>query len=938
MKRNNGKKFGIIILLLTFAALALSGCSGGNGASGPAGPAGATGATGKDAAVNISTLSAEELASLSFSTTASTVSDVTIASPPVVTFKVADANGTGIKGLGFTTKSNTTGLTGLSNIGFTLAKLMPGPNGSPDYWVSYIVTSMPYTNTSGTFVPAAAARPTTDTNGTLVDNGDGTYEYTFGRDIAKAKDVAGVNPNPPYTDVTYEPTRTHRLVIQIGGAVRGTGTNNSDGTNTPTGLPTTYFKNPMNLVFDFTIDPVTGKAKALTANDLQRVIVKSEKCFECHGKFAHFHGGVRQDTRFCVTCHTDQRRIGQTASTEVNGTFTGPIATSGSLAGQVVTYIVDDRAIGNFPNYIHKIHMGHRLTKQGYNFAGVKFNEVGLPQDVRDCRKCHEASTSPSGSDWMQHATPQGDNWKTKPSRLVCGACHDGIDFATGNGTTVEGATTGHAGGPQADDSRCALCHEPGFIDIDLYHTTDNATPKNPNVPEGAVNFIYEISSVTVDSTSTAGVNKPVVKFRIKSYTGSYSEAAVAAATPVTLNTPGGTTLLDGFTGGPSFVVGWGALQDGKTTAVDYNNTGSGNTSPQGVSVSLLNVWNGTQGVLTGPDGSGYYTATLTGTANAGTFPAGAGLRTVALQSYFTQVSPAVARHAISVVGYVSGETRREVVDMNNCAKCHEWLELHGGSRVKDIRVCIICHNPNLSSSGRGADVGLINAFNAGPVGASLATVAKQDGTGNYTGTVSQAAYDAAQVLVPALGTNTLLYPEAGMHFKNLIHSIHSANFREENSAPAFKFVRDRSTSGIYYYDFSEVTFPGVLNNCETCHKPGTYAVEAIPADALTTTYVTTGVAGASVDKNGLVSSAEATALDVVNNRKTVGQGTDLVTTPVAATCLPCHNSDLPRVHMTGTGGAQIAVRRDALVAGSEQCVLCHGRDRVVDVNVVHKK
>ena len=31
-------------------------------------------------------------------------------------------------------------------------------------------------------------RPTTDQNGKLVDNGDGTYVYTFARDIPKVKD------------------------------------------------------------------------------------------------------------------------------------------------------------------------------------------------------------------------------------------------------------------------------------------------------------------------------------------------------------------------------------------------------------------------------------------------------------------------------------------------------------------------------------------------------------------------------------------------------------------------------------------------------------------------------------------------------------------------------------------------------------------------------
>ena len=50
--------------------------------------------------------------------------------------------------------------------------------------MSYIVTASP-TTTAGD-VPT---RPTTDNIGTLVDNGDGTYKYTFYRDITKVKDV-----------------------------------------------------------------------------------------------------------------------------------------------------------------------------------------------------------------------------------------------------------------------------------------------------------------------------------------------------------------------------------------------------------------------------------------------------------------------------------------------------------------------------------------------------------------------------------------------------------------------------------------------------------------------------------------------------------------------------------------------------------------------------
>ena len=58
--------------------------------------------------------------------------------------------------------------------------------------------------------------------------------------------------------------------------------------------------------------------------------------------------------------------------------------------------------------------------------------------------------------------------------------------------------------------------------------------------------------------------------------------------------------------------------------------------------------------------------------------------------------------HTPSAVVAVSGDDeRREVVDNNNCANCHEWFEGHGGNRVFNMNICTLCHVPNLSSSGR---------------------------------------------------------------------------------------------------------------------------------------------------------------------------------------------------------------------------------------------
>jgi len=49
-------------------------------------------------------------------------------------------------------------------------------------------------------------------------------------------------------------------------------------------------------------------------------------------------------------------------------------------------------------------------------------------------------------------AGAQHTNWMDHPSRLVCGSCHDDVDFSTGEG---------HEGGVMENDDVCHLCHVP---------------------------------------------------------------------------------------------------------------------------------------------------------------------------------------------------------------------------------------------------------------------------------------------------------------------------------------------------------------------------------------------------------------------------------------------------------------------------------------------
>ncbi len=843
MKRKQWKKIGTLILFLALAAFALSGCSGSDGSAGatgvqgPAGPAGPQGPAGQ-VVVNPETLSAAELSAL---TLKGEITSVTIASAPVVNFFITDANGNGITGLG---TKNTAAIPSLNNLRFAIAKLVPGVNGSPDKWVSYIVTS--------TATPPVASRPSTDSTGTIVDHGDGTYTYTFYRDLATIKDTAGV------TDVTYEPALTHRLAIQISGTVPGA---------------PAAFSNPINLIKDFV--PAGGAVVA------QREITTTAACNSCHGAIGTTtpHGG-RVDARYCVVCHTDQRKIGRTNVASVGGVF----------AVDARGYMLDGEVVGDMPIMIHKIHMGSSLVKTGagYNYAGgaadFNFPLMAYPQDRTNCRKCHTASA----------AAPQGDNWKNKPSRMACGACHDGIDWATGTGTTVNGATTGHIGGRATSDALCTICHT--AVDIDaIYHVTDNATPNNPNVPTGAVNFTYEISSVTVSAS-----DQPVVKFRI-----------LKNGTAVTFNAyAAGAALLTGFSGSPSFLV---AYADGTDTTVDYNNKGK--TAAQPATVSITNAWNGTQGTLSVPDVDGYYTATLDGSANAARFPVGAKLRAVALQGYFTQtagtggIAANTARHTVSVIKNVTGDVaRREVVDSAKCGQCHEWFEGHGGNRVYTVAVCVTCHNPNLSTSGRAANIANMSASNVASI--------------------------TADGYAAAVATDVLNFPEASNNMKEMIHGIHASALRTNQ----YRFVRDRGTSGVYYYNWGHVVYPSILNKCETCHKPGTYG--SVPSGALATTNVTTGVSGATWSwSTGSVTGGEAAVADVATARggAALPGANNLVISPFAGACVFCHDSAAARSHMAANGG-QLNVARSVYTAGTEQCAICHGPGRSADAAAAHVK
>jgi OmcA/MtrC family decaheme c-type cytochrome len=863
------------IVLALCAALA---CTGPAGPPGPPGPSTAPdgGASAPTTSIAYGAMTAQELQD---SKMVMEITSVTIPADgrPVVNMKITERHGSGVKGIP---------VSGNVTWRFAMLKLATGVNGSVNTsWVSYMA---PNDHSASNTESASAAN--------FTDNGDGTYVYRFAQNV-----TAGVNG----AGTSYDPASVHRLAVLLSES-------------------NTAFT-PINLVKEFV--PLTG-ADVTGQNDK----VDQNACLECHTTFrgiagatgdlgdGQFHGGSRFDVRTCVSCHNDQRKFKFTQST---GPDFPTLAADATWSGDL--QVVNSETVMNFPVFVHRIHMGQRATLTGGTYAGYErpYN-VTFPQDVRNCVKCHQAPAA------------LADNYKNQPSRRACGACHDDISFAS----PAPPGRRVHTGGAQANDGNCLLCHSAGAPAGDIPSSHVPVSPPNPNniynpaataptgntnaawvaavgaVPAGASVVTYEVKSAStwIDASVTPNVTRPQIVFRI-----------LLDSAAVIFPVPNGTNeLIPNFVGGPSAYFVFAVPEDNKTTPADFNATGS---------AYIRNIWNNTgtcsnvpatatttptgAGILSAPDTAGFYTLQLTCVIvdpNAKMLTGGIGY-TYSLGSAqiapvpnfvnhnqpFTQINmpkypytpndpanpgrsggqgglvvPAPDK-SIAATGF---SPRRAVVATTKCQGCHESLgvgpDFHAGQR-NESATCNWCHNPNQNRSGW---------------------------AGNE---------------------------------KDMVHSIHGA----EKRGVHFTWHQVSPTDGYWL-----TTYPAILNICTMCHLDGTFdfstsdaqaalpnmlvsttttGTVATPPAAGTSPYAPPGAYGAGFSYNALTGVT------------TQGAATNLVTTPIMAACSACHDSTSAIDHMQ-TNGGQFWVTRSSVPANpqGEQCLVCHGPNRIAAIALVH--
>ena len=362
----------------------------------------------------------------------------------------------------------------------------------------------------------------TNVGSVAVDNGDGSYTYTF--------------PPLPSTYLTpYNDTVSF-------GADDGelAGQSLLDGTYT------------LALLFEWsytaggashdefggrTLDFLFGATPQLI---VPREVVKTDNCNQCHTDL-QAHGGMRRSSEVCVLCHTagaeDRNTGGATPGVTIDWRIMIHKIHTGAHLPSVLGVTTDSGGTRNYaatPQPYQIVGYGNSV----HDFSDVVFpawpalvspmprdsgydgiltdDEKALENLMRSgltsCALCHG---DPDGAGPLT-APAQGDLILSDPKRNTCGSCHE--DWVPTNSYTSNGATMG----PQLSDNACTFCHDPSGSSLAVQDAHVHPL-LNPTFATGVVFDLLSVDEdglgADMDGTVDAG-EKVTVTFTIRDSLG----------------------------------------------------------------------------------------------------------------------------------------------------------------------------------------------------------------------------------------------------------------------------------------------------------------------------------------------------------------------------------------------------------------------------------
>ncbi|MCE9574423.1 MAG: OmcA/MtrC family decaheme c-type cytochrome [Deltaproteobacteria bacterium] len=241
------------------------------------------------------------------------------------------------------------------------------------------------------------------------------------------------------------------------------------------GLEANY-TDPVTSVRYAPVSPVAAFAVTDPVAVARRTVIAPSNCNNCHGDLSG-HGGGRRGAAYCVLCHQPNN---------VNDERVARFETPNTALAESVDMKV----------FIHKIHMGERLT-EAYTLGGfpvptpanpagtpLDFTRTTYPRDQATCTACHTGTTyavpmpagvlpanvalmscgeTPSADTNNYCDAPWGISQLTPiaPEAAVCTSCHDAgyVAVHAALNTAPSGATA------------CATCHGAGKTeDVAVVH------------------------------------------------------------------------------------------------------------------------------------------------------------------------------------------------------------------------------------------------------------------------------------------------------------------------------------------------------------------------------------------------------------------------------------------------------------------------------------
>ena len=599
----------------------------------------------------------------------------------------------------------------------------------------------------------------------------------------------------------------------------------------------------------FRLETATGlvpRVRALIVGDYPSApdgaLVSSAGCSGCHGNGGNggFHYSYPASGAACTVCH--------------NAVNT------------------------NYPRLLdigHGIHASHGMPSGEYTLETVNGDDswdysATYPTYMTNCSVCHTAASGALAKANAMTVTTEN-----------CFSCHESMES-----WEFEGGLSFHENYTAA--TNCLECHNPAasaaareFVDVTDFHN-GLETERVGIIWEGAdesvdngKKFLWQITGVT-DSVSTG---KLTITWKAEYPVGTPVNpcvTTVTASAPGFFNLPqyplneGGMSMLLSYAQGDDYILGQAnAPGQANATTLNKDNTTCAATAPY-TATTVINREAGAptsgrgiialQGKPLIPVPAGFAD---TEHADAWLFPD----KTKANIQYVRVPTPTYEY----VLGTGAKATARRVVaDTSDCLGCHVGsLYQHGNTRVDNVTMCIICHNPASSEQNVRVRMGV-------------------DTTEAYDGKVGQ-TYE----------------------FKTMLHAIHSAGLDNDPyvvyrtrgiyawvsedatlpnwpavSTPTLVFGGDPAVpQATQPHNLYRPTYPRDARQCSACHVAG---FDTIPDQSMAV--ATTIDAGACESNCGTTSAVWRGQLD------------DTLQGASAAACTSCHSTTEARGHAYQNG------------------------------------